>query len=60
VTVGVDRGRDRLVPESGLDVWQWRAAGDQPRDMGVPQIVEPERGYALGRETVISFRHTWV
>src|SRR5918995_1576872 len=49
MTVGVDRCGDRLVAEPGLDVWQRSPAGDQPRDMGVPQIMEPERRYVFRR-----------
>jgi hypothetical protein len=36
-------------PSLALDVWQRRTAGDQPRDMGVPQIMEPQRREPLGR-----------
>jgi hypothetical protein len=43
VTVGVDCRGDRLVTKPGLDVGQRRTADNQPRDMGLPQIVEPER-----------------
>jgi hypothetical protein len=43
---GVDGGGDRLVSEPGLDVGERHPAGDQPRDVGVPQVVEPERGNA--------------
>ena len=40
---------------------QRRTAGDQPRDMGVPQIMKPERRDMPSAATaVISFRHIWV
>ena len=50
VAVGVDRGGDGLVTESGLDVRQRRAAGDQPGDVRVTQVVESERRDAFLRQ----------
>ena len=34
------------MSESGLDVGERHPAGDQPRDVGVSQVVEPEGGNA--------------
>ena len=50
VAVGVDGRGDRLVAQSCLDVRQRGAAGDEPGDVGVAEVVEPERRDALGRE----------
>jgi hypothetical protein len=45
---------------SGLDVRQRSTAGDQPRDMGVPQIMKPERREPSAFTPAISLRHTCV
>ena len=41
-----------LVAKARLDVWQRRAARNQPCDVGVAQVVEPERRDALGQPDV--------
>lgn len=41
--VGVDRGGYRLVAEPGLDMRQRRSAGDEPRHVRVPEVMEAER-----------------
>jgi hypothetical protein len=54
LAVGVDGRRDRLVAETRLDVRKRQAVGDQPRDVRVPQIVNPERCETARADTPIS------
>ncbi len=60
VAVGVDRGGDGLVTESCLDVRQRSPSGDQPGDVGMTEIVKPERRDPSAASAFISLRQTWV